>query len=91
MKAKIKYKEEVDTLKQQLNDFYYPLYIKLICLYNYDYNIPISRIHSIKYVKTIIMIAPVKVNQMNQVIMRKQISVVGIIYKKIRVIISVII
>ena len=41
--AKIKYKEEVDTLKQQLNDFYYPLYIKLICLYNYDYNIPISR------------------------------------------------
>jgi hypothetical protein len=41
--AKIKYNEKLDTLKNQLNDFYYPLYIKLICLYNYDYNIPISR------------------------------------------------
>ena len=41
--AKIKYYERLDTLKHQLNDFYYPLYIKLICLYNYDYNIPISR------------------------------------------------
>ena len=40
--AKIKYNEKLDTLKSQLNDFYYPLYIKLICLYNYDYNIPIS-------------------------------------------------
>lgn len=39
--AKIKYKEELDNLKHQLNDFYYPLYIKLICLYNFDYNIPI--------------------------------------------------
>jgi hypothetical protein len=38
---KLKYNEKLDSLKHQLNEFYYPLYIKLICLYNYDYNIPI--------------------------------------------------
>ena len=40
---KLKYNEKIDILKHQLNDFYYPLYIKLICLYNYDYNLPLSK------------------------------------------------
>lgn len=40
---RLKYNEKIDSIKSQLNEFYYPLYIKLIRLYNYDYNIPISK------------------------------------------------
>lgn len=44
-KLKIIFDDKLDKIRHQLSDFYWPIYIRLIIIYQLDYNIPDEKCH----------------------------------------------